>query len=34
VGSKSDNARFIPDIMKKVRLASDIPESERVNFQI
>jgi peptidylprolyl isomerase len=34
VGSKSDNASFIPDIMKKVRLASDVPDSERVNFQI
>jgi peptidylprolyl isomerase len=34
VGSKSDNASFIPDIMKKVRLASDVPYSERVNFQI
>ncbi|MDC0880560.1 peptidylprolyl isomerase [Hellea sp.] len=34
VGSKNDNVSFIPDIMKKVRLASDVPYGERVNFQI
>jgi len=34
VGSKGDDPNFIPDVMKKVRLAADVPEAERVKVQV
>ncbi len=34
VGSKSDDDNFVPDQMKRVRIAADLPESDRVNVQI
>jgi len=34
VGSKSDDDSFIPDQMKKVRIAADVPEADRVNVQV
>jgi len=33
VGTKGDNPSFVPDVMKKVRIAADIPESERPRIQ-
>lgn len=34
VGSKGENPSFIPDVMKKVRVAADVPEAERVKVQV
>lgn len=34
VGTKGDDANFIPDVMKKVRIAADMPESERPKVQV
>ena len=34
VGSKSDDDSFVPDKMNKVRIAADVPESDRVNLQV
>lgn len=34
VGSKGEDANFIPDVMKKVRVAADVPEAERVKVQV
>ncbi len=34
VGTKGDDANFIPDVMKKVRIAADIPEGERPKVQV
>ena len=34
VGSKSEDSDFIPDQMKRVRLAADLPEEERVAVQV
>ena len=33
VGVKGDDASFVPDVMRKVRIAADIPESERPRIQ-
>lgn len=33
VGTKGDNPNFVPDMMKKVRIAADIPEGERPVIQ-
>lgn len=33
VGTKGDNPSFVPDVMKKVRIAADIPEGERPRIQ-
>jgi len=34
VGSKGEDASFVPDVMKKVQIAADVPEAERVNVQV
>ncbi len=34
VGSKGEDANFIPDVMKKVRVAADVPAAERVKVQV
>ncbi len=34
VGSKGEDPDFIPDVMKKVRVAADVPEAERVKLQV
>ena len=33
IGTKGDNLSFVPDVMKKVRIAADIPEGERPRIQ-
>ena len=34
VGSKGEDENFIPDVMKKVRLAADVPAAERETVQV
>ncbi len=34
VGTKGNDADFIPDKMNKVRIAADLPEAERINVQV
>lgn len=34
VGSKGENPNFVPDVMKKVQVAADVPAAERVNVQV
>ena len=34
VGSKGEDANFVPDVMNKVRVAADIPAAERVKVQV
>ncbi|MEP3891097.1 MAG: peptidylprolyl isomerase [Hellea sp.] len=34
IGSKSDNPDFVPDVMKKVQIAADVPAAERVKVQV
>ena len=34
VGTKGDDPSFVPDVMKKVQLAADVPAAERVNVQV
>lgn len=34
VGSKGDNPDFVPDVMKKVQMAADVPAAERVKVQV
>ena len=34
IGSKGENPDFVPDVMKKVQLAADVPEAERVKLQV
>ena len=34
VGSKGEDTNFIPDVMKKVRVAADVPAAERVEVQV
>jgi len=34
VGSKGENPSFIPDVMKKVQVAADVPAGERVKVQV
>lgn len=34
VGSKGENPEFVPDVMKKVQVAADVPQAERVNVQV
>ena len=34
VGSKGENPNFVPDVMKKVQVAVDVPAAERVNVQV
>ncbi|WP_026941611.1 peptidylprolyl isomerase [Hellea balneolensis] len=34
VGSKGENPDFVPDVMKKVQLAADVAESDRVKLQV
>jgi len=34
VGSKGENPNFVPDVMKKVQIAADVPVAERVNVQV
>ncbi len=34
VGAKSDDPGFVPDVMKKVQVAADVPESERLHVQV
>lgn len=34
VGEKGSDPSFVPDVMKKVQLAADVPASERVNVQV
>ena len=34
VGSKGEDPNFIPDVMKKVQIAADVPAAERVKFQV
>ena len=34
VGSKGEDPNFIPDVMKKVQLAADVPAAERVKVQV
>ena len=34
VGSKGEDPQFVPDVMKKVQVAADVPETERVNVQV
>ena len=34
IGSKGDNPDFVPDVMKKVQIASDVPAAERVKLQV
>jgi len=34
VGSKGEDPNFVPDVMKKVQMAADVPEGERVNVQV
>ena len=34
VGSKGENPNFVPDVMKKVQVAADLPAAERVNVQV
>jgi len=33
VGTKGNDPSFVPDVMKKVRIAADIPEGERPRIQ-
>ncbi len=34
VGSKGENPNFVPDVMKKVQMAADVPTAERINVQV
>jgi len=34
VGAKGETPNFVPDVMKKVQMAADVPEGERVNVQV
>ena len=34
VGSKGENPEFVPDVMKKVQVAADVPQAERVNVKV
>lgn len=34
IGSKGENPDFVPDVMKKVQVAADVPEAERVKLQV
>jgi len=34
VGSKGEDPNFIPDVMKKVQIAADVPAAERVKVQV
>ena len=34
VGSKGEDPNFIPDVMKKVQIAADVPAAERVKLQV
>jgi len=34
VGSKGEDPSFVPDVMKKVQIAADVPEAERVKVQV
>lgn len=34
VGTKGDDASFIPDVMQKVQIAADMPEADRLNVQM
>ncbi|MBL4852689.1 MAG: peptidylprolyl isomerase [Robiginitomaculum sp.] len=34
IGVAGEDKRFVPDILESVRVASDIPEAERINVQI
>ena len=34
VGSKDEDANFVPDVMNKVRVAADVPAAERVKVQV
>ena len=34
VGSKGEDPNFIPDVMKKVRVAADVPAAERAKVQV
>lgn len=34
VGTKGDDPKFVPDVMKKVQVAADVPAAERVNVQV
>ncbi len=34
VGVKSDDPKFVPDVMKKVQVAADVAAGERVNVQV
>ena len=34
IGSKGENPDFVPDVMKKVQIAADVPAAERVKFQV
>ena len=34
VGSKGEDPSFIPDVMKKVQVAADVPEAQRVKVQV
>lgn len=34
VGTKGDDPKFVPDVMKKVQVAADVPAAERMNVQV
>jgi len=34
VGSKGEDPNFVPDVMKKVQMAADVPTAERINVQV
>lgn len=34
VGSKGEDASFVPDVMKKVQVAADVPAAQRVKVQV
>lgn len=34
IGSKGENPDFVPDVMKKVQIAADVPAAERVKVQV
>ena len=34
VGSKGEDPKFVPDVMKKVQIAADVDPAERVNVQV
>lgn len=34
IGAKGDDPSFVPDVMKKVQVAADVPEAERLKIQV